>query len=122
MSRGRRARSPEPDIRSLTLTLPPPCARRGVVGAGAGAGAGARAGVGAARARAQACARAQPFTLLFSASYIGRIESAAGYLFPAISTSHFPPSRYAWSIGTSAFTIASPTAPPSVNPYDAART
>ena len=57
-----------------------------------------------------------------SGSYSGRIEARAGYLQPAISRSHVPEERYADVTGSPASTITRPTAPPSVKPYEAART
>jgi SAM-dependent methyltransferase len=45
-----------------------------------------------------------------------------GHLAPRDVDLPGPLSRYAWSTGSPASIIASPTAPPSVNPYDAART
>ena len=58
----------------------------------------------------------------FPGSYRGLSDATAGYDRPAISTSHCPPSSQAASIGEAASIIARPIAPPSVWPYDAART
>ena len=50
------------------------------------------------------------------------IDAVAGYRTFAISTSHMPSFMYAAFTGSPASIITRPTAPPSVKPYDAART
>ena len=56
-------------------------------------------------------------------SYIGRSDTSTGCRTPAMSTSQAPASTHAGVTGSPPpETMARPTAPPSVQPYDAART
>ncbi len=67
-------------------------------------------------------AAGQARTRALVGSYIGRSDTSAANRSPAMSTSHEPASSHSLVTGSAALTKASPTAAPSVQPYDAART